>query len=43
MPLPTSYQDFIHLSRYSRWLESEGRRETGKKQLIDILISLKTI
>lgn len=26
--LPTSYQSFIHLSRYSRWLEDEGRRET---------------
>ena len=22
------YQEFIHLSRYSRWLEKEGRRET---------------
>ncbi len=26
--LPTQYQNFIHLSRYSRWLPSEGRRET---------------
>src|SRR6056297_96286 len=26
--LPTPYQEFIHLSRYSRWLPSEGRRET---------------
>ena len=26
--LPTSYQEFIHLSRYSRWLPKEGRRET---------------
>ena len=26
--LPTQYQQFIHLSRYSRWLEKEGRRET---------------
>lgn len=26
--LPTSYQSFIHLSRYSRWLEDKGRRET---------------
>ena len=25
--LPTLYQDFIHLSRYSRWLEKENRRE----------------
>ena len=26
--LPTEYQAFIHMSRYSRWLEDEGRRET---------------
>lgn len=26
--LPTSYQQFIHLSRYSRWLPEMGRRET---------------
>ena len=26
--LPTEYQSFIHLSRYSRWLPDEGRRET---------------
>tara|TARA_R110002020_G_scaffold53860_7_gene150369 strand:+ start:32612 stop:34567 length:1956 start_codon:yes stop_codon:yes gene_type:complete len=26
--LPSLYQAFIHLSRYSRWLEEEGRRET---------------
>ena len=25
--LPTSYQEFIHLSRYSRWLPEEGPRE----------------
>ena len=31
--LPTSYQEFIHLSRYSRWLPEEKRRETyGTKQ-----------
>ena len=28
--LPTSYQEFIHLSRYSRWLPEKKRRETGK-------------
>ena len=28
MSLPSLYQEFIHLSRYSRWLENEGRRET---------------
>ena len=26
--LPTLYQEFIHLSRYSRWLEDKQRRET---------------
>ena len=26
--LPTLYQQFIHLSRYSRWLPEESRRET---------------
>ena len=25
------YQQFIHKSRYARWLESEGRRETWKE------------
>ena len=28
MELPTLYQQFIHLSRYARWIEDEGRRET---------------
>jgi len=26
--LPTDYQAFIHTSRYARWLDDEGRRET---------------
>ena len=26
--LPTTYQEFIHLSRYSRWLPDKQRRET---------------
>ena len=26
--LPTDYQAFIHTSRYARWIEEEGRRET---------------
>ena len=26
--LPTDYQAFIHKSRYARWLDDEGRRET---------------
>ncbi len=28
MNLPTDYQAFIHTSRYARWLDDEGRRET---------------
>jgi ribonucleoside-triphosphate reductase len=31
MHLPTPYQEFIHLSRYSRWLEDEGRRESWEE------------
>jgi len=26
--LPTDYQSFIHKSRYARWLDNEGRRES---------------
>ena len=26
--LPTDYQNFIHVSRYSRWIEEDQRRET---------------
>ena len=29
--LPTLYQEFIHLSRYSRWLPNEKRRETWEE------------
>lgn len=29
--LPTPYQSFIHLSRYARFLEDEGRRETWEE------------
>jgi ribonucleoside-diphosphate reductase alpha chain len=29
--LPTPYQQFIHLSRYSRWLPEKGRRETWQE------------
>lgn len=31
MRLPTQYQDFIHLSRYARYLTSESRRETWEE------------
>ena len=36
--LPTEYQSFIHMSRYSRWLEKEGRRESWS-ETVDRLIS----
>lgn len=29
--LPTTFQQFIHLSRYSRWVEEEKRRETWQE------------
>ena len=28
MKLPTTYQEYIHLSRYARWDYTLGRRET---------------
>ena len=31
MPLPTQYQQMIHLSRYARWLPEAGRRETWEE------------
>jgi len=31
MSLPSLYQDFIHLSRYSRWVPELGRRETWEE------------
>ena len=31
--LPTQYQQFIHLSRYSRWLPDKGRRETWSETI----------
>lgn len=27
-PFPSQYEEFVYLSRYSRWIESEKRRET---------------
>ena len=29
--LPTTYQQFIHASRYARFVESEKRRETWEE------------
>lgn len=31
--LPTPYQEFIHLSRYSRWLPEQNRRETWEETI----------
>ena len=31
MTLPTEYQSFIALSRYAKWLETEGRRESWEE------------
>ena len=36
--LPTLYQQFIHLSRYSRWLPDKKRRETWE-ETVDRLIT----
>jgi ribonucleoside-diphosphate reductase alpha chain len=33
MGLPTDYQTFIHLSRYSRWLDESNRRETWEETI----------
>ena len=33
MSLPTDYQTFIHLSRYSRWLNDDNRRETWEETI----------
>jgi len=33
----TDYQSFIHQSRYSRWLEEEGRRETWEETVTRLL------
>ena len=39
--LPTQYQDFIHLSRYARWIEEEGRRETWPETVIRYITFFK--
>ena len=31
--LPTQYQQFIHLSRYSRWIPEQNRRETWEETI----------
>ena len=37
MGLPTEYQTFIHLSRYSRWLEDENRREAWEETVTRLI------
>jgi ribonucleoside-triphosphate reductase len=39
--LPTEYQSFIHMSRYSRWLENEGRRESWSETVSRLITFFK--
>ena len=39
--LPTEYQSFIHMSRYSRWLENEGRRESWSETVSRLISFFK--
>jgi ribonucleoside-triphosphate reductase len=39
--LPTNYQAFIHMSRYSRWLEEEQRRESWSETIDRYLSFMK--
>jgi len=39
--LPTEYQSFIHMSRYSRWLEEEGRRESWSETVSRLIAFFK--
>ncbi len=39
--LPTEYQSFIHMSRYSRWLEEEGRRESWSETVNRLIVYFK--
>ena len=41
MSLPTQYQEFIALSRYSRWLPEEERRESWQ-ETVDRVIDYHT-
>jgi len=40
--LPTEYQSFIHMSRYSRWLEDEGRRESWSETVSRLVSFFQT-
>src|SRR5687768_17192648 len=40
--LPTAYQDIIHLSRYARYLDDKGRRETWEettRRFVDYMVT----
>ena len=39
--LPTNYQAFIHMSRYSRWLDDEQRRETWEETVDRFMMFIK--
>ena len=39
--LPTNYQAFIHMSRYSRWLDDEQRRETWEETVDRFMMFMK--
>jgi ribonucleoside-triphosphate reductase len=39
--LPTEYQSFIHMSRYSRWLEDENRRESWSETVSRLISFFK--
>ena len=45
--LPTDYQSFIHKSRYARWLDTEGRREswseTVERYMKNVAMPLLTV
>lgn len=36
--LPSEYQSFVHLSRYARWLPSEGRRESWEETVSRLIL-----
>ena len=38
--LPTDYQSFIALSRYAKWLDKEGRRETFSETVDRYIINV---
>src|SRR5690349_10686585 len=41
-PFPTLYEEFIHKSRYARWLVEEGRRENWD-ETVDRLVTYYTV